>query len=1644
MRLKLYFLCFVTLLCGISYYTFQHIEISTEFLGEEEEEGLSKQERIDQYFEMEFEMTKDPATNTVPKERLKEARKIAKQRLAQNRNAGLNIQWEERGPNNIGGRTRAILIDAADPTYETVFAGSVSGGLWKTTNISAAEPNWTPINDLMENLAIGCITQDPNNPSIIYFGTGETTPNWDAARGFGIWKSTNGGASFTHLQSTINNEFNYVNKILVVGNVVLAGTDYGIYRSTDGGASWTNVKNGFCSDLELSPDGSIYASRGVVFKSYDQGLTWITSSTFSSTRIDVAICASNPNRVYALTESSGQWLKRSYDAGATWETASSSSLCGNQCWYDIALGVDPNNPDRIFLGGINMAHSFDAGETINYLSNIHADQHTVVFQPGNSNVVLFGNDGGVYRTTNGASSNPTIDFKSYNYNVTQFYACALHPGAGVDEFLGGTQDNGTLQYNTSGINAVNKVMGGDGAFCHIDQNNPNIQIGSYQNNYGILTTDSWNTTIGLSMAGGSFINPTDYDSDTKTLYALRYNTSYTYVTDIGGLNTQNYNITPNLGPLRCIIVSPNIPNRIYIGSLYNSILIVDNANTSNPIYTEVYNNQGSYGNISSIAIQKGNENHIVYTVSNYGAPSVWESTDAGTNWTLIEGDLPDMPVRWGMFAPNNPDQFLLATELGVWSTNNIDGTNTQWEPTNDGLANTRVTMFQHRESDNKIIASSYGRGIFSTDHFLTDSPFNCLSTNSTFTNGLTGWNNWGNTVATSVNGYDDCCAAKIGSGEGGFGSAVTYPATVGTSYTVGAFCKITGAPDFAGGGIKFLDVNGTELFEDRFTVTSTEYEYYQVTATAPAGTTQMYPWAYKTSNNGNLFVDNLCIGETVIDDNPPTAVLSTANNIVNGSFIVDIAFSEDVTGLSLADFTYDNNSTISNLTGSGRNYSLTVNPTTEGGLSITLLQNTVTDAAGNLNPVSNTLNINYVILENTDCLVENSSFQNGLTSWNNFGNTQILTTGGVGDCCAANIGPDEGGFGQAGYLSAYPGQVFKLTAWCRSEGAPGFAGVGIKFLDNNGIQLAEDRDSVSSNNFYKYEVIMVATTGATNLYAWAYKTDTVGVLVVDDFCLEDITNQYVRPIGTLSTPIEQIEGPVTININFNENVTGLSLSDFVVNNANISNLTGSGSIYALTLTPTGAGNISIQLPQDAVLNAASYYNVASNILYLEYEGCLNANTSFQSGSNGWFNYGNTTFGYAANSGYDDDYSAQVGPNEGGFGQSVTNPANPADVFVVSAYAKTTETDISVFGIQYLNSSNAVILENRVFVTSANYQYYEVQETAPSGTTQVIAWAYKLGNNGVLTLDNLCLRTTGEQDYCYSPIPSDIEFISGNCVKLNWDNVPDFDKYKVRYRLQNSGDAWEEVNATLNYRFLNGLTPNSKYEYRVKTVCTSKSSTWSDIRTFQTSGDQCDLINASNVILTSITQAVVHWSSKPDDVKYKIKYKAVGDPWTEVFINQNSYIITGLVTNTTYKYKLKPKCIGGWANWSQKYSFNTPSSFVFDGNEDQNDASLALHNGIRSINQNNNVNLGINTNKTLLDFYPNPAKNHLNLSVFAPKENASLIIQDTNGKIWYQKNIYITDNITTKKVSINDLPTGIYFVSLLVDGVAVAHKKLLKY
>ncbi|MBL8189457.1 MAG: hypothetical protein JNK38_15715 [Acidobacteria bacterium] len=352
--------------------------------------------------------------------------------------------WTPLGPGNIGGRTRAILINPDNP--DMMYAAGVAGGVWKTTNAGAS---WTPIADLIANIAVTCLAFDPKNANTIYAGTGEGFFNADSVRGAGIFKSIDAGATWSRLANTANADFYYVNDLIVSSNDsrrIYAATRSGVWRSTDEGLNWTAVlpvtTNGGCLDLAARTDQQtdyLFAACGnfqqaTIYRKSNAEAAGSWDTALSETgmgRTAIAIAPSNQNIVYAVSAALGgayvDGLFAFYrsDNGGNSFTATvrntdtnkvntsilsnppfaNAIVCKNgsadsfsgQSWYDLTIAVDPVAANRVWVGSIDLVRSDDGGANWGFGAfayesfggsliygkdnQLHPDQHILVFHP---------------------------------------------------------------------------------------------------------------------------------------------------------------------------------------------------------------------------------------------------------------------------------------------------------------------------------------------------------------------------------------------------------------------------------------------------------------------------------------------------------------------------------------------------------------------------------------------------------------------------------------------------------------------------------------------------------------------------------------------------------------------------------------------------------------------------------------------------------------------------------------------------------------------------------------------------------------------------------------------------------------------------------------------------------------------------------------------------------------------------------------------------------------------------------------------------------------------------------------------------------------------------------------------------------------
>lgn len=280
--------------------------------------------------------------------------------------------WTNIGPGNVGGRIRSIVFDPTDG--KKIWVGSVGGGLWKTVNGGAS---WSSVSTFLANMAISSIVIDPVRPNVMYAGTGEGFYNGDGIRGAGILKSIDGGAKWSRLAVTANANFLYVNRLAVSPNgaILLAATRTGIFRSPDHGKTWTRALAGEIYDIRFDPKNSKAAiaatGSGQAFLSKNGGISWTAATGFpaGSGRIELSYAPSNGSIVYASVDRNNGELWKSVDGGASYSLKSTGrTYLGDQGWYANALWVSPKNPNLVIVGGLDLWRSTNGGATFTQIS----------------------------------------------------------------------------------------------------------------------------------------------------------------------------------------------------------------------------------------------------------------------------------------------------------------------------------------------------------------------------------------------------------------------------------------------------------------------------------------------------------------------------------------------------------------------------------------------------------------------------------------------------------------------------------------------------------------------------------------------------------------------------------------------------------------------------------------------------------------------------------------------------------------------------------------------------------------------------------------------------------------------------------------------------------------------------------------------------------------------------------------------------------------------------------------------------------------------------------------------------------------------------------------------------------------------------
>jgi photosystem II stability/assembly factor-like uncharacterized protein len=721
---------------------------------------------------------------------IKEFNKARQNIKAKKSNNSLNPIFIERGPVNVPGRTRGIAVDANN--NKNWFVGSVGGGVWKTQDEGQT---WVNLTDFqLPNLATSTIVISPQDSNTLYVGTGEPFGNLGAIGGSGLFKTIDGGDTWTTLAGT--SIFGDIGRIIInpndKNNVVVASIN-GIYRTTNGGISWLQTYtplsgSNWVQDLDVDPTnfniqyGSV-RNLGLV-KSLNGGQTWsviLNRSAYnaSHSRFETSVSPADPATIFVsvYTPSSAATVGVNTDfyvsrnSGASFTnlkttgSADSANLVTGQGWYDNVIMAHPFDTNVFYVGGVavfkvtvngtnftstSIASGYDNSQ-IN--RGVHVDQHGLYAISGSNQEfrILLANDGGIYSTSfkqDPGAIQGDWSTDAVGKNSTQFYGATKQNGQ--DNYLAGAQDNGSWisqGSNSDKSKTYTKVLGGDGyeALWHYNRSGDFLvtsqygRVGRYVNNvfagYADIE-DSGNSSIApfYSKISSADNNPDVVFTITSrgVWRSINFGATWNLIQIPSGFGTTN-NSALN------VEVSTADPNVVWAGGAMSedgsSSLMVsqDNGQTFTKTNSYIDPRRNHSYNISGITTSLIERNRAYALFSSQGAAKVLKTEDLGNTWTNISGQaFSGLPdVAVHSIIEMPFDKNILWAGTDIGIFETTDG-GESW-----GILDTfiPVAVYDMKIVNNQVVISTYGRGIWSATLSELDSytvaPFLTLPTVAT-------------------------------------------------------------------------------------------------------------------------------------------------------------------------------------------------------------------------------------------------------------------------------------------------------------------------------------------------------------------------------------------------------------------------------------------------------------------------------------------------------------------------------------------------------------------------------------------------------------------------------------------------------------------------------------------------------------------------------------------------------------------------------------------------------------------------------------------------------------------------------------------------------------------------------------------------
>ncbi|GAB5400766.1 MAG: hypothetical protein Aureis2KO_23510 [Aureisphaera sp.] len=679
--------------------------------------------------------------------------------------------WEDLGPTtwnstsgwNPGvGRITAFSVDPADQNH--IIVGSQTGGVWKTID---GGTNWTVLTDSFINMDVYSLAIDPVDKDLYY---------WGSSSGL-IFVSSDAGATWNQL---VNLSGSDVNRILIdptdTSKIFCSVESGGIFRSTNGGTSWSGPITGEATgfDLEFKPGdtNTVYASGNRFYVSTNGGSSFSeVSSSFNSAQTKmIAVSPADANVVFVIEENGGLFggLFKSTNDGSSFSELDHSGLnyfgysatasdAYGQAPRDMDIVISPVDIDEVHIAGIHSWRSLDGGVTFELSSfwtdsgaasldvgYCHADVDLMEFVGNN---LYLGTDGGIFVATD--SDEVMNDFfytdLTFGLGIRQFYRIGVSQ-TNPEIIVGGSQDNGSSFYNTSG-NWFD-WLGADGMEGFVDKDNSDIFYGTAQNGTLYKSTDGGATRVELPTppGTGNWVTPFEQDPTDNDVIYVGYDEVYKSTNGGGTWSAISQDFGPNMDYLK---IAPS-NNQIMYGSVDGSLYKTTDGGATD--WTSLSGYGGSF--INDIAIHPTDPNRVA--VATNSSNLIFISEDGGSTWTSMLLNLPSYTAYSLVWENSSVNRLFVGMNYGIYY---IDDNLTQWQIFSNNLPNVRVYELEINETKGMIYAGTYGRGVFrsllpdvATDIDSPSTPMNLVASNIDETLFDLGWD--ASTDNVGVIGYE--------------------------------------------------------------------------------------------------------------------------------------------------------------------------------------------------------------------------------------------------------------------------------------------------------------------------------------------------------------------------------------------------------------------------------------------------------------------------------------------------------------------------------------------------------------------------------------------------------------------------------------------------------------------------------------------------------------------------------------------------------------------------------------------------------------------------------------------------------------------------------------------------------------------------